>query len=633
MIPALGVCYYPEQWSEERWAEDASEMVKVGIRWVRIGEFAWAKLEPEPGHLQFEWLDRVIAALGQAGLKIILGTPTATPPRWMLDKHPDMLALDHEGRPRRFGSRRHYCFSHTGYRRECVRIVGLLAERYGANPNVQAWQTDNEYGCHDTTRSYSDAARRGFQDWLGQRYQSPDALNRAWGNTFWSMDYQRFDQIELPNLTVTEANPAHRLAFKRFSSDAVIAFNALQVREIRKHSDAPILHNYMGRVTDFDHYKMGDDLDIATWDSYPIGFLSDRLEAGDAHKARYLRQGDPDMQAFHHDLYRTVGKGRWWVMEQQPGPVNWAPYNPAPLPGMVRLWTWEAIAHGAEVVSYFRWRQAPFAQEQMHAGLQRPDGQPAPAMQEIMDVASEIGEGQIDPAVASVALIFDYESCWAWEAQPQGADFDMFRLAMSAYRGLRRLGLSIDIVPPKCPSLAGYRLVVVPGVQVLPEATLKALAAGDNTVLFGPRTNLKTNELSIPDPMGPNLPGLDCTSYLNESLPPQAEVALMGEGRFLHWFEYVEGNFETVISTKDGQPALCRACGTYYLAGWPEDDTYRDILKGLCEKASILTETLPDGLRCRDSATQRFYFNYNAEPAEWNGSVVPAAGMVRRALD
>ncbi|MEK9978550.1 MAG: beta-galactosidase, partial [Paracoccaceae bacterium] len=131
---------------------------------------------------------------------------------------------------------------------------------------------------------------------------------------------------------------------------------------------APIAHNYRGRITDFDHYKVGDDLDIASWDSYPLGFLEDRVGADVAHQKHYARQGDPDFQAFHHDLYRTVGKGRWWVMEQQPGPVNWAPFNPDPLPGMVRLWTWEAFAHGAEAVCYFRWRQAPMSQEQMHAG-------------------------------------------------------------------------------------------------------------------------------------------------------------------------------------------------------------------------------------------------------------------------
>jgi beta-galactosidase len=155
----LGVCYYPEHWPEEIWAEDARRMVEAGLTWVRIGEFAWSRLEPEPEALDFDWLDRAIEVLGAAGLRVVLGTPTVTPPRWMLTKHPDMLAMDAEGRPRGFGSRRHYCFAHQGYRAESRRITELLARRYGENPHVAAWQTDNEYGCHDTTISYSNAAR------------------------------------------------------------------------------------------------------------------------------------------------------------------------------------------------------------------------------------------------------------------------------------------------------------------------------------------------------------------------------------------------------------------------------------------------------------------------------------------
>ena len=434
---SLGVCYYPEHWPETQWDEDAAHMAALGLTWVRIGEFAWSRIEPQPGNLDLGWLDRAIETLGRVGLKVVLGTPTATPPRWMLEKHPDMLAHDREGRPRGFGSRRHYDFAHEGYRAECARIVEVLARRYGQNPHVAAWQTDNEYACHDTVLSYSAVAVQAFRHWLARRYQSPEALNRAWGNVFWSMEYASFDEVGLPNLTVTEANPAHMMAFRRFASDMVVEFNRVQTAIIRRHSDYPIAHNYMGQITDFDHFALGDDLDIASWDAYPLGFLSDRLAASPEHKRRFVRQGDPDFQAFHHDLYRAVGarrrggsaaEGRWWVMEQQPGPVNWAPWNPDPLPGMARLWAWEAFAHGAEAVCYFRWRQAPFAQEQMHAGLLRPDSVPAPAYEEVAKVAREVqamptqGTGE-----AKLGLVFDYASAWAWETQPQGRDFSYFR--------------------------------------------------------------------------------------------------------------------------------------------------------------------------------------------------------------
>ena len=628
MKRTLGVCYYPEHWAEAQWAVDAARMVETGLTWVRIGEFAWSRLEPTSGQLQFEWLDRAIETLGAAGLQVVLGTPTATPPKWMVEKHPDMLPVGADGAVRGFGSRRHYCFSHLGYREESRRITRLLAERFGRNVHVAAWQTDNEYACHDTVRSYSDAARLGFQNWLAQKYQSPDALNRAWGNVFWSMEYDDFSQIGLPNLTVTEPNHPHQLDFKRYSSDQVVAFNRVQTDEIRKQSDAPIIHNYMGRVTDFDHYKVGADLDIAAWDSYPIGFLSDRLEGTDAFKLAFLKQGHPDNQAFHHDLYRAVGRGRWWVMEQQPGPVNWAPWNPAPLPGMTRLWAWEAFAHGAETVTYFRWRQAPFAQEQMHAGLLRPDSAAAPALAEAAQVAREINDmPEVGTAVAQVALVFDYESAWAWEVQPQGRDFDMFRLAFAAYRALRRAGLSVDILPPDCADLGQYRLVLAPGLLALSAPLRAGLAAFQGTALIGPRTDTKTPDLSIPVPLGPQVPGLDVSVVLTESLPPIADVPLTGGGRFLHWFEHLEGTAPVLARTADGKPAIMGTDHLRYLAGWPDDETFFALIRDLCAELGLQTLDLPEGLRIRDTATHRFVLNYAGHPQVWNGVTIPAAGV------
>jgi beta-galactosidase len=628
MIRTLGVCYYPEHWPEEIWPEDARRMAEARLTWVRIGEFAWSRLEPEPGQLDFAWMDRAIATLGAAGLKVVLGTPTATPPRWMLDRHPDMLAVDAEGRPRRFGSRRHYCFSHRGYLDECRRIVTLLAERYGRTPHVAAWQTDNEYGCHDTILSYSDAARHAFRDWLAQRYQSPQALNRAWGNVFWSMDYGSFEQIDLPNLTVTEPNPAHVLDFRRFSSDQVVAFNRAQVEILRRHSSAPIAHNYMGRIIDFDHYKVGADLDIASWDSYPLGFLSDRLEADSAHKAAFLRQGDPDFQAFHHDLYRTVGRGRWWVMEQQPGPVNWAPWNPAPLPGMVRLWTWEAFAHGAEAVCYFRWRQAPFGQEQMHAGLLRPDSVAAPGLDEAVQLARELVEApEAGCAPGDVALVFDYESAWAWATQPQGADFDYFRLCFSWYRALRRLGLNIDILSPDTSDLSGWRLVLAPGLFTLSEPLRAALTDCPGAIVFGPRAASRTPDFAIPVPLPPNLPGLDARVTQVQSLPPGTSVTLEFGGRFVHWVEDLETSAEVAIRRDDGGAALVGRGTVRYLAGWPDDESLEHILRELCAAQGIRTFDLPPTLRRRSSKGRQFVFNHGTETVDWQGRMIPPAGV------
>lgn len=619
MNRTLGVCYYPEHWPETQWADDAARMARIGLTHVRIGEFAWSRLEPRRGAYDFDWLRRAIDTLHGAGLKVVLGTPTATPPKWLVDEMPDMLPVGADGSVRGFGSRRHYDFSHDGYLEECKRITLALARAFGEHPGITAWQTDNEYDCHNTTLSYSAAARSGFQEWLQRKYQSPDALNRAWGTVFWSMEISDFSEVELPNLTVTEANPAHVMDFRRYASDMVVRFNKAQTDIIRAHSPGrDVIHNFMGRTLAFDHFAVGADLDISSWDSYPLGFLEDRSDQNDDWKRQFARAGDPDFQAFHHDLYRATSKGRWWVMEQQPGPVNWAPHNPAPRDGMVRLWSWEAFAHGAETVSYFRWRQAPFAQEQMHAGLLRPDSIEAEGYFEAAQVAKELGEleGELDDkaGLADVAIVFDYPSAWAWEIQPQGREFDYFRLVFDFYRTLRRLGLSVDFVPGDKPSLDGYRLVLIPGLFTWSPALLQAIKAHDGHVLIGPRSGSKTPDFAIPETLPPALPDdvLGVRVARIETLRADTPVRVKSGGTLQFWREYLEigADTETLLSAEDEVPALVAKANRHYLGGWPDQKLMRSILQPMVAAAGLTTFDLPEGVRLRRHGGHVFALNY-----------------------
>lgn len=621
----LGVCYYPEHWPESRWTEDARQMRMLGISHVRLGEFAWSRLEPRPGHYAWDWLDRAIETLGAAGLKIILGTPTATPPKWLIDRHPDILAHDAEGRPRGFGSRRHYCFSSPTYRRAALRIVTDMARRYGHNPHVVAWQTDNEYGCHDTVVSYSPAAQAAFRDWLRARYGDPQRLNDAWGAVFWSMELTDFDQADPPNLTVTEANPAHRLDYWRFSSDQVAAFNRAQVEILRRESPGrDLVHNFMGFEESFDHFAVARDLDVASWDSYPLGFLDQGWFDGE-EKARYLRQGHPDFAAFHHDLYRAMCGGRLWVMEQQPGPVNWAPHNPAPLPGMVRLWSWEAFAHGAELVSYFRWRQAPFAQEQMHAGLLRPDGAPAPAAAEAAQVAREIAA---IPATGSrqapVALLFDYQTLWTVTIQPQGREFRALRLIYEVYSALRRRGLDVDMVAPEG-DLDGFAAVVVPIATQISADLAQRLAAFDGQVLIGPRSGSKTADYAIPTDLPPGRLGdrLGVRVTGVESLPAGHRETVIYQDITAPawlWREHLETGADTEILGRFADPfaadspAVTRRAGAWYLACWPQEALMDAVIGDFCQAAGLEILAPLGDLRLRRRGQVRFAFNYGPGP-------------------
>ena len=627
----LGVCYYPEHWPESAWARDAREMRGLGLSFVRIGEFAWSRIEPARDRFAWDWLDRAIDTLANADLEIVLGTPTATPPRWLVAEKPEILAVDAQGRRRGFGSRRHYCFSSAAYRAEAVRIARILAERYGRHQAITSWQIDNEYGCHSTVLSYSAAASDAFRAWCAAKYGSVEALNAAWGNVFWSMDYAGFEEIDPPSGTVTEPNPAHVLDWRRFSSDQVIRFNQAQVEAIKGEvPEARVVHNVMGFFTDFDHRALASGLDGVAWDSYPLGFL-DRFDFAEADKARWARTGHPDIAAYHHDLYRGLSDIPFGIMEQQPGPVNWAPHNPVPLPGMVRFWTLEALAHGASYVSYFRWRQCPFAQEQMHAGLRLSDDTPSPAWDEVAAVAREIAAlPEASGDRADIALVFDYESEWVAETQPQGREFSHVGLAFAMYSTLRRLGFDVDIIGPKDPVRA-YRLVVVPCLPILDAATLDRLTETEALVLFGPRSGSKTAEFRIPDTLAPGPLGtlMGFSVPRVESLRPGTTAQVGGPtvaGAFTIWREYPRVSTASVLAhVADGTPALLAARNLRYLAGWPDEGLLRSLLATLAREVGLVPADLPDGLRLRRRGGLHFAFNSGPEMV---AAPVPAGARI-----
>lgn len=618
----LGVCYYPEHWPETKWESDARRMAEMGISRVRIAEFAWSRIEPEPGRYDWAWLDRALSTLASHGLEVVIGTPTASPPKWLVDAHPDILPVTRDGSEMQFGSRRHYDISSPIYREHCARIVEEMTRRYGMHPAVVAWQTDNEFGCHNTLPSYTRAALQRFRRWLAARYETIAALNGAWGNVFWSMEYRSFDEIELPNRTPTDTNPSHMLDFRRFQSDEVASFHALQADLIRQHSPGrDLLHNFMGFYAAFDHYAFArHGLDVAAWDSYPVP-RTEVLPLPEADKHRWARTGHPDVSAFSHDLYRGIGNGRMWVMEQQAGPVNWGPWNPVPEPGMVRLWTWEAFAHGAELVSYFRWRQCPFAQEQMHSGLNMPSDELSPGGQEVARVGEELRAlglpaSGLPTEPASVALLFDYEADWVIETQRHGADFDYQHVAFEWYSALRELGLDVDIVSARA-DVSAYRLVVAPTLPILPQSVVEQIQRGANRWVFGPRTGSKSETLAIvPElPPGPLQAVLPACVVQVESLRPSIRPALrMGdvEATALRWREHVEpsADVEVLVRFDDGLPALLQRERVTYMTACFDRAGLLAVLGRCVREAGIDAAPLPEGLRLSRRGPWRFAVNY-----------------------
>ncbi len=638
----LGTCYYPEHWPEDTWQPDAKRMKELGLTWVRIGEFAWSRIEPEDGRLELDWLDRSIDILGNTGLKVVLGTPTPTPPKWLIDKYDDVLQVDEQGRVRKFGSRRHYCFNSNSYRQETERIVTLLAERYGEHEAVQAWQTDNEYGCHDTIRCYCPNCERAFRVWLGRKYGDVATLNEAWWNVFWSMEYTSFEEVDLPNLTVTEANPSHSLDFYRFSSDSVVDYDKVQCDLIRNSSDKPITHNAMIYFADLDYHKLAKNLDVLTWDNYPLGTLETSFLPEEV-KTRYMRTAHPDLTSMMHDLYYGAKRKPFWVMEQQPGQVNWAPSNPLPMPGAVRLWSHQAFAHGADVVAYFRWRSARGAQELMHAGMNLHDGRADRASTESKEVAKEVAGEWVasEEVTADVALLFDIENLWATHLQPHAQGWNYWALLLDHYKTLRESGLEVSVLHPS-EDLDGYKVVFAPALHLVDETLAKHLTdyvkAGGHLVL-GPRSGAKTrtNIAHAPAP-GPlsKLTGvrIDHVDGLRPGV--REEVELGGETYAYHtWADVLTPTSAEVLATYRANAYPDAAAVTRQEVGegrctvlgmWGGDALHRTLFTQILEAADLSLTSLPEGVRLTKRGKGTYLMNFNPHSAGLEGGFAALTG-------
>lgn len=622
----LGVCYYPEHWPESIWAEDAAEMVALGLKYVRIGEFAWSRLESAPGVFHFDWLDRAIDTLAKAGLKVIMCTPTATPPKWLIDLYPDILPVDVKtGQVRGFGSRRHYDFSSENYFREAMRITSVLGERYGEHPAICGWQTDNELACHDTTHSFSASTKTAFQQWCKQHYTDIHALNTAWGNVFWSMEYQNFEQIELPYLAVTETNPSHNLAYRRFSSDQVIRFHDEMIRILRQHApNRFITHNFIPMSdTQTDNAALAKNLDFVSYDNYPLG-RTDLFFANSstADFKRYMRTGHPDYSSYAFDQSRGISKAPFWIMEQQPGPVNWARHNPRPEAGMVRLWSWQAFAHGAATVCFFRWRQVPFAQEQMHAGLKRTDNSAATAYHEIQQLYAELAKvpdlAQQHPA-AKVAIVTETSAQWVTEIERQGDSYNQQQVEFAYYSALRQLGITVDFIGQD-QDLSPYTLVIAPCLPIVSQQFITNCANSKATCVFGPRSGAKTAELTLAPELGPGLiQQLVPVKVLSvETTRPDCHDALHFAGKTFEsarWREELSehAGLTVVARYHDNTAAVVKAKQCFYIGSLTCDEFLLAFFEALAQDLAIATNKLGKDLRSVQRGNLTFVFNYGAE--------------------
>lgn len=473
----LGCDYNPEQWDPAVWREDVALMREAGVSLVAINVFGWSDVEPRPGTYDLTRLDAVVDLLHENGIGVNLGTGTSSPPPWLYAAHPEILPVMADGTTRWPGGRQAWCPSSSVFRERALALVEQVARRYGAHPAVRLWHVSNELGCHNA-HCYCDVSAAAFRGWLERRYGSVDALNRAWGTSFWSQRYTAWEEVLPPRLTVSTPNPTQVLDFRRFSSDELLGHHRAEAEVIRRHSAIPVTTNFMvtAHQRDMDYWAWAPHVDVVANDHY----LDHRLP-------------DPVAElAFSADATRGIAGGRpWLLMEHSTSAVNWQPVNVAKLPGEMLRTSLTHVARGADGVCFFQWRASEQGAEKFHSALVPHAGTDSRLWREVLELGQTlraISEVAGSTVRNDVALVHSYEAWWAADGENRpSAHVDHLDQVLDAYRALRGAGLGVDVVPPGAP-LDGYRLVVVPHLYLVRDeeaAVVERFVAGGGHAVVG----------------------------------------------------------------------------------------------------------------------------------------------------
>jgi beta-galactosidase len=617
--------YNPEQWPEEIWEEDVRLMREAGVNLVSLGIFSWAKLEPRPGEYDFDWLDRIIGLLYENGVMVNLATATASPPPWLSALHPESLPVTQDGVTLHPGARQHYCPSSDAYRERAAQLVRRIADSYKEHPALAMWHVNNEYGCH-VAECYCDDSAAHFREWLKGRYGDLDSLNEAWGTAFWSQRYGEWGEILPPRSAPTFANPTQQLDFRRFSSDALLELYEMEKEILREATpDVPITTNFMGFFKPVDYWKWAEREDVVSDDSYPD-------------------PSDPEAHigaAMSRDLMRSLGDGAPWVlMEQTTVRVNWRERNGPKRPNEMRLWSYGAVARGAEGIMFFQWRQSKAGAEKFHSAMVphvRPED--SRSWREVSRLGAELGklDGLIGAhGEARTAILLDWESWWAMELDSKpSAAVRMLHGIYSFYKPLFEANVPVDFAHPGS-DLSSYGLVIAPNLYLVNDESvenIRRFVADGGTLLMSffsgivdARDHIRLG--------GYPAPFRELLGLRIEDFVPMAagERNRLDEGTYECdlWADliHLEGA-EVLASFADGfyagMPAVTRNVYgegvSYYLGTRPEERYVKSLLKGVCEDAGVRpTLEAPPGVdavrRKIEDASLLFLLNHNDEAVE-----------------
>lgn len=619
----IGVDYYPEQWDRALWTDDIRRMKEVGVSLVRIAEFAWSRLEPTEGNFDFDWLDEVIERLASAGIKIVLGTPTNCPPLWIYRKYPETLRTEKNGQKTATGIRGHRCLTSRKFRFFSERIVAYMAQRYGRNPAIVAWQIDNEL---DSNHCCCPECTAAFQGFLKKKYGTIENLNRIYGNEVWSGDFSGFDEIFPPmgNYSPNWMNPSFMLDYERFTSHSTAEYIRFQRDILRQICPETVITTnacFGGNTPDY--YKIFDRLDIASYDNYP---------------SLVVREGRPPSQAFTLDKVRGFKRENFWIMEQMSGGFGcWAPMSPTPYPGMLKGYSLQAIAHGADSVLHFRWRTSVKGAEMFCHGIldhDNADNRRFSEFKELIHELNSLGISENTVVKSPIAFLYSYEQEYAMKIQRMSDGFSYAEQVELLYGAFAAYGVNIDVIEETAP-LNGYRVVVLPVHFVTDAKTLeniKNFVAGGGVALVTYMSGMKdkyNNCRLIPLPCEfSDLCGLTVEEY--DPVGKNPAIVRYG-GRTYDcglWCEVLRlagaeslGSYESGFYK--GRAAVSRNIfgkGSCWYLGTAGVDLYRAVARDLLDEVNIFCEELPPGLekcsRENEEIKYVFYFNNSFDGTE-----------------
>lgn len=534
----MATCYYPEHWEEELWTEDIDRMLDAGITVIRVAEFAWNKVEPKEGIFEFEFFDRFLDLCGKKGMKVIFGTPTATPPAWLTEKYPEVLNASKDGVLYRHGGRKHYNYNAPVYQELSARIVEKEAEHYGKHPAIVGWQIDNELNC-ETSEFYSEADSAAFRVFLKEKYETLDKLNEAWGTVFWNQTYTNWNEIYVPRTTLNMGiNPHQHLDYYRFLSDSTLKYCGMQTEIIKKYKKPEDYITTNGMFWNVDNHCMEKEfLDVYTYDSYPsfaFGLDREPKTADDLNDRKWT---------MHLNEVRSICP-HFGIMEQQSGANGWTTRmeGPAPRPGQLTLWAMQSVAQGADFISFFRWRTCTIGTEIYWHGILDYDNRDNRKLEEVKDFYKKLK--CIDAAcgaenVAAFALIKDYDNEWdtevdVWHRRVSEKSEKEIFIASEIYH------TPYDIVymqkDSELSDLSKYPVAIYPHPTIMDEKRtqlLKDYIEQGGTLVIGCRSGYKDMNgrcVMLPQPgLLRKITGSDVRDFTFESPAEEAVWAFCGE--------------------------------------------------------------------------------------------------------